>query len=121
MVVAVDYLITADRVEWEFQLANLFDFNWIRIILGRPLPYGHGSVRSFFCNDWFFGLGCTASAVKHAEIPAANPFAMTGVVEDVPGNRVNAAGQFRRVDIEEAHRAAAVRVSREHRCDIGAE
>ncbi len=57
MVFAVDDLVTAYRAEWEFQLANLFDFNWIRIIPGRPLPYGHSSVATFFCNHWFFGLG----------------------------------------------------------------
>src|SRR5205807_5069100 len=96
-------------------------FDWIRKILGKPLAHGYRSVTGFFSDHWSLGFGRTAAAVRDVEISTADPFTMTRVVEDIPGNRVNATRQFRCVDIEEAHCARAVCVSREQRCDIGAE
>ena len=57
MVFAVDDLITAHGTEWQFQLANLFDFDWIRKILGKPLAHGYRSVTGFFRDHWFLGFG----------------------------------------------------------------
>jgi hypothetical protein len=34
-------LVAGDCAEWDFDATEFFDFDWIWIVTGKPLPYGH--------------------------------------------------------------------------------
>src|SRR6266478_1893711 len=53
------------------------------------------------------------TGIHHVEVSATQTFPASLVVEHVPGNSVDTVGQSRRVDVEEAHPALAVLVTRE--------
>jgi hypothetical protein len=68
-----------------------------------------------------FGRRFSAGRIQYIEVAAAESFAMSLVVERVPGNCVNPVGERGSVQVEKAHRSAAVRVTGEQSRDIGTE
>src|SRR5437868_15155117 len=81
---AVDHLIAADRAERQFDLAQLFHVhgvNAISVVGDRCRPYR------------FFRRSHRArAAVEHVEIPASDSVASACIVENIPGNCVDAIG-----------------------------
>src|SRR5437016_1259689 len=82
---AVDHLIAAERAERKLDLAQLFHVhgvNAISVVGDCRRPYGiyfHSSLRA-------------RGAVEHVEIPASDSVASACIVENIPGNCVDAIG-----------------------------
>src|SRR5207253_10434815 len=81
---AVDHLIAAERAERKLDLAQLFHVhgvNAISVVGDRRRPYR------------FFRRSHRArAAIEHIEIPASDSVASACIVENIPGNCVDAIG-----------------------------
>ena len=118
--------------EMQFDVADFFHGHGVNAIRARRHRFGtvidietvaktDALVRSRF-RDHILRSCFTASArVQDIEVAAAESFAVSCVVERIPGNRVDAVGQGRRIQVDKADRAHAIRESREQIRDVGKE